>query len=505
MKKITFSTIIFLVPAIAAIVPYSTSLEVKRQIGDFNQTFYQTTDLKMLDSTYQRGWFHSVAQSHFEGKDQATDKSTRFVLLHDIDHTFVPIQPTRVNTRIYPASMNDEGAEMHDKVALLEVHTTVQTNGDSLSKVKASPLKDSDENFKNLVWLLWKKFYPFLPGYFPSEIPAPQVKDDKPHLQWQGLQGNVAVKQNAGTFQAFITSPKIQLDTDQGQIVIQGITFNADMQLVNSEVMKARVNIAEIQLTDKQVPPVKSVIQDITFNADMQSDRTKTMQGDLNIAAVQLTGGKQVRAVKLEGIKLVGHNNMVSEYLTVAMKTSLQKIQVGADHYGPGYGDFEIRHWHLPTLAEIPLQDLAQVQQVNAPKFKLMSLGLAFLNKSPEFALTRLNIHTPNGELRGKLQVKMEPFEGGIFAFFINPFLFFNALNAQLEAHIPQPLLDSFIQNNEVDNTIRQRLKTWRKQGILIPADDQPGYYHSQMQLSGGILQVNGQQLPLATIWNESL
>jgi len=25
------------------------------------------------------------------------------------------------------------------------------------------------------------------------------------------------------------------------------------------------------------------------------------------------------------------------------------------------------------------------------------------------------------------------------------------------------------------------------------------------MQLSGGILQVNGQQLPLATIWNESL
>jgi hypothetical protein len=228
------------------------------------------------------------------------------------------------------------------------------------------------------------------------------------------------------------------------------------------------------------------------------------MQGSLNIATVQLTGGKQVRAVKLEGIKLIGHNNIVSEYLTVAMKTSLQQIQVGADRYGPGYGDFEIRHWHLPTLAKIPLQDLAQVQEANAAKFKLMSLGLTFLNKSPEFALTRLNLNTPDGELRGKLRVKMEAFEGGIFAFF-NPFLLFNALNAQLDAHIPQPLLDSFIQNNDVDKTIRQRLKAWRKQGILIPADDQPGYYRSQMQLSGGILQVNGQQLPLATIWNESL
>jgi hypothetical protein len=501
MKKITFSTLIFLVAAIAAIVPYWTSFEVKRQIGDFNQTFYQTTDLKMLDSTYQRGWFHSVAESNFEGKDQTTDKSTRFILRHEIDHTFVPIQPTRVNTRIYPAKMNDEGAEMHDKVALLEVHTTVQTDGDSLSEVKASPLKDSDENFKHLVWLLWKKFYPDLAGYFPPEISALHLKYDNPHLQWQDLQGSVAVKQNAGTFQAEMHSPKIQLDTDQGKIVIQGITFNADMQLVNSSVLKARVNIAEIQLTDKQVTPVKSVIQDITFNVDMQSS---AMQGSLNIATVQLTGGKQVRAVKLEGIKLIGHNNIVSEYLTVAMKTSLQQIQVGADRYGPGYGDFEIRHWHLPTLAKIPLQDLAQVQEANAAKFKLMSLGLTFLNKSPEFALTRLNLNTPDGELRGKLRVKMEAFEGGIFAFF-NPFLLFNALNAQLDAHIPQPLLDSFIQNNDVDKTIRQRLKAWRKQGILIPADDQPGYYRSQMQLSGGILQVNGQQLPLATIWNESL
>lgn len=504
MKKITFSTFIFFLPAIAAIFPYWTSLEVKRQFGNFNQTFYQTTDLKMLDSTYQRGWFHSVAHSNFEGKDQATDKSTRFILRHDIDHTFVPIQPTMIHTRIYPVLTNDEGAEKREKVALLEVHTTVETNGDSLSRVKASPLKESDENFRNLVWLFWKNFYPDMTRHFPPEIPALLMKYDNPHLQWQGLQGNLAVKQNAGTFQAFITSQKIQLDTDQGQIVIQDITFKADRQLVNTEVMKGHVNIAEIQLTDKQVPPVKSVIQDITFNVDMQSAHTKTIQGSLNIAAVQLTRGKQVRAVKLEGIKLIGHNNIVSEYLTVAIKTSLQQIQMGADHYGPGYGDFEIRHWHLPTLAEIPLQDLTQIQQVNAPKFKLMSLGLTFLNKSPEFALTRLNFNTPDGELHGKLRVKMEAFEGGIFAFF-NPFLLFNALNAQVEAHIPQPLLDSFIQNNEVDKTIRQRLKTWKNLGILKLADDQPSYYRSQMQLSGGILQVNGQQLPLATIWNESL
>ncbi len=192
--------------------------------------------------------------------------------------------------------------------------------------------------------------------------------------------------------------------------------------------------------------------------------------------------------------------------MTIKLKTDLQQIQIDTDHYGQSYGDIEIHHWHMPTLnqikktwEEIRHQDFSPSQQANVAKFRLMPLALTFLNKSPELALTNLNIKTPQGELRGELQIKMKPFKGGFFAFF-NPSSLINALNAQLELHIPQSLLDILIEDKDTHNTIRQRLKTWKEKGILKLNDAAPGYYYSQMQLSDGILQVNGEQRLIATI-----
>ncbi|RKZ42268.1 MAG: hypothetical protein DRQ49_02520 [Gammaproteobacteria bacterium] len=435
MKKIIL-LIISLILGIVTIIPYFAGIEASRQFGYFNQTFYPTNNLKLLDSTYQRGWFHSVAQSRFETSEQnqVADNKANFVFLHEIEHGFVPIQPTVVHSRLYLAQdfQASPSREMFDHDVLLEVQTKVEMNGDNLSTLRT---------------------------------PALTIEDDGASLQWQGLQGSIEVKQNVATVQAEIYTPQIQLDTDQGQIVIQDITFNADMQSANNNVMQG--------------------------------------EGHLNIANAQIIS-KQVPQVKLEGIELVGSHNVVNEYLTFVLKTGLQQMQVGVDHYGPGYGDIELRHWHLPTLthikntlAERRYQGMTLTQRINAAKFQLMPLGLKFLNKSPELALTRLNINTQEGELQARLRVKMEPFEGGIFLLF-NPTLLLNALNAQLEIFLPQSLLDN---SSLAPETIRAYLKMWVKKGFLVASNEEPGYYHSQMQLSNGILQVNGQQLPITNVF----
>jgi uncharacterized protein YdgA (DUF945 family) len=133
-------------------------------------------------------------------------------------------------------------------------------------------------------------------------------------------------------------------------------------------------------------------------------------------------------------------------------------------------------------------------------KLRLAPYGVALLKNTPEFAITRLNFNLPEGELHGKLRVKMEPFDQFALAA-LNPSLLWNILDAQLDMHIPQSLLQD---DSTAQETIRQRLKVWLDQGILIPAEDQPNYYQSQMQLKGGKLEVNGQPLPIEAVLSEN-
>ncbi len=82
----------------------------------------------------------------------------------------------------------------------------------------------------------------------------------------------------------------------------------------------------------------------------------------------------------------------------------------------------------------------------------------------------------------------------------MNPSLLLNALNAELDLQISQSLYN-WTQESSFEtarqNRLGQYLKTLLSQGILIPAADQSDYYRSQIQLKEGILEVNGQQLPV--------
>lgn len=94
MKKIIL-LIISLILGIVTIIPYFAGIEASRQFGYFNQTFYPTNNLKLLDSTYQRGWFHSVAQSRFETSEQnqVADNKANFVFYMKLNMVLCQYNP----------------------------------------------------------------------------------------------------------------------------------------------------------------------------------------------------------------------------------------------------------------------------------------------------------------------------------------------------------------------------------------------------------------------------
>ncbi len=222
------------------------------------------------------------------------------------------------------------------------------------------------------------------------KMPARQVEDDNVRLQWQDLEGTVFAKRNMVAAQIEMHSPQVQLDTEAGYIKIQNLSLAADVQ---------------------------SKVANLVIG-----------EGSLNMADI-LLAGKEKSPVILKDVNLAAHNNLTGDNLMVAVKTRLQQMQVGNEPYGPSHGDFELLHWHMPTLinitntlVEIQNQGLSLQQQSKVAKFRLVPYGLTLLKNTPEFAITRFNLNMPEGDLRGTLRLKMEPF-GGNFLFLFKPFL----------------------------------------------------------------------------------
>ncbi len=408
IKKIIVAFILLILAGIISI-PYWTGKEIEKQFPRFNQAFYKRLDLTILDSTYQRAWFRSYAETLVESSSHQ-----RFILVQKINHGFLPIESPQVHSTLH-SSKDPE----FKQAALIEVQTEVQMNGDSVSHIK---------------------------------MPNLGFQDKKADLQWQGLQGVVYAKRDLSTMQAEFQNPKIQLVTGQGQIIIQNASLKANMQSQNKQA-GATLTVPNIRLIGKNKP-----------------------------------------LVVIKGIKLVGQNNIDNNNLMFALKTGMQEMQVGTDHYGPGVGNFELHHWHVPTLLNIKtalteIQSLPAQQRQSMAMLRLVPYGITLLKNKPEFAMTRLNFNTPEGELNSTLQVKIE--QDVSLAALFDPSLLINAVTAQLEMSIPQSLLDNTGTN--------QSLKTWLDKGFLIPTADNQNYY-SQIHLKEGMLQINGETMPISSL-----
>jgi uncharacterized protein YdgA (DUF945 family) len=446
-QKIFFLlAIILIVLSCLITIPYWTGIEAERRFTHFNESFYPTVNLKTLKTTYQRGWFQSRAETVVEilNFSDASSNPQTLLLIHDIDHGFMPVQSVLIRTSVYSnrpveTVLNKTEDEVN---ILLEVRTAIQLNGDSLSRLR---------------------------------VPTLMINEQNARLQWEGLEGRVYLKRDLSMLKAEMAMPKIDLETTEGQIIIRDVMLNAELQ------------------------PNQAVLM--------------ASKGSLTLAEVEIKG-KQTALVKLQDVTLQGSHDVENDYLSVLLNTGLQQIQVGTEAYGPGYSDFKLHHWHVPTLtriknilSEIRDDRLPKQQQTQIAMFQLMPQGLALLKQNPELAITRLQFITNEGELQGTVRIKMEDFDNPVFTLIMNPYILLNGLNVELDMQISQSLYNWTQEHSKEtasQNPLGQYLKMLLSQGILIPTVEPPNYYRSQIQLKKGVLDINGQQLPLESLLNHA-
>ncbi len=433
MKK-TLLSIVFLTSLLVIGIPYLIGVVAEQQFTNHNPGFYQKANLELVDSTYQRGWFSSVARSTFEmlGISKPASKNSLFTLVHKIEHGILLVQSTSIHTTLHIASdLKAKLVKEFNRDALLDVFTTIQVNGDSVSTLT---------------------------------IPAQEFVSGDFYLRWQDLQGQLHVKQNIA--QVDLYTPQIQLDTLMGQMLSQNVKLNLEVQL----------NAGSIQ----------------GF-------------GDLKIKSLQMEG-ETMLPVKLEKFSLVGNSDIVERNLVVAGEAKSQQVHVGKDSYGPASSNFELHNWDIPTLnnikntlVEVWKQKLPPAQTNRTLMFRLVPYGFELLKSKPELAIKHLNITMPNGELNGKLQVKMQPFSGNLFTTLFDPTTLAKIVDGQLEMHVSQSLVDDSTQETGIQQVIGQQLNIWRNKGILVAAGSR--YYRSQIRLQDGFLWVNDKQIPITTLW----
>jgi uncharacterized protein YdgA (DUF945 family) len=210
--------------------------------------------------------------------------------------------------------------------------------------------------------------------------------------------------------------------------------------------------------------------------------------GNVIMQQLQIHSSEQL-PIQMEQVNLVGkHYAIHQDYLTMAMTVNVQRVHQGTESYGPGIGELELQHWHLPSLLHVG-KTLFQVSPWSkfAPEqlFKFMPEGLVLLQNTPILTIKPFQLLTAEGEIQGQLDAKMEPFNAMLAL--LNPMLILNALTGELDMSIPSALVSATKENTIWQTDINR-----------------PGYAHTRLQIRQGMVDINGEKTPLTTWFSKN-
>ena len=141
MKKIFIVILFLLVMLSTTFIPYQTGVEAEHYMANADKMLPSWLNLKPLDHRYERGWWKSYAQSHFETHQPWIPQIT---LVHHIDHGFLPIRPAKIETF----------SPSEDNTDLFRTQTFIQLNGQSVTQITVPPRKLSLGD-KEIEWKAW--------------------------------------------------------------------------------------------------------------------------------------------------------------------------------------------------------------------------------------------------------------------------------------------------------------------------------------------------------------
>lgn len=245
-------------------------------------------------------------------------------------------------------------------------------------------------------------------------------------LEWKGGNGELTFDAHWKRVQVNARFPEFSLKTAPNAVVLSRLGIEADLQ----EGASGRFFGTH------------------TFNID------KFMSGDTSA----------------EGMRFQARTRESGNQTNIALQYEVKGLTSGADSYGPGVLNIEIRKLNTAALAKME-DTLNQLQQKKMPEAQayMMVMGKMFeafaelAKGAPELEITRLSLKLKQGEISGKAKLVLD---GANANFQENPMVLINALSGEAQVSVPAAVIETVAQRQ-----VEQEIAALKASGKLTPEE----------------------------------
>lgn len=438
MRKFLLTLLLIAILAVV-IIPFFAGIEAEKQFSQVLENYPQQA-LQLKETDYQRGWFFSKAHTTYLSQAKTGLQPQHVMIEHEIRHALPPYFETVIQSMVLSQPEPEATKTPQQFSAQLDpvfIHTVVQVNGDTVSKIRM-PAGDFQRGADNTA------------------------------LQWQNLETEIHTRHQFQQVQNHLQVPQLNYGSVGGQLSVQNLTLNADLQQGFLGFL-----IGEGDLSIRQI--------------ELQSPVLKTTQ--------------------LRDLTMQWRNAIEGENLTLVMDGHLVSVQIGQQTYGPGQMQLELSGLHAPSLRA--LQDrLAEAKAASsAPALMIMGALMQYLPPimahQPTLTIKQFAFDSPNGRSQGTLQVGLAP-KLSVPLNLFQPQSLLNLLNVEFDLQLPEDALHNLIialfelplADPNTAPQVEQQVQTWLTNGWLVE-DKTTHFYRTKAQLQNGMLEINGQQTSL--------
>jgi uncharacterized protein YdgA (DUF945 family) len=376
MKK-AIGLVVAVLVMVCGVAPYGFGIRTEATLTTLVQLAEDILDIPVYITRYTRGWFSSTAETWLTLPPDIAEALRTYVPLV-LQHT-ARAEGLTVGHRIlhgpFPMSLRPGGT-----TSLLPVQTIITST--LVPGVPGASRNGHPAAARPILQVYTTVFlhgagqgHIFMPAFtFPSEA-QPEA-----HIVWDGLQGDVAVDAQGHHVTGAFQSPGLQLLGEDTKFVLHEASVRADVSTARHQVSRSDtfVRVGSVAVTPRTAVQAAWAVTGAELRAT-----TATAGGTL-----QAVADVQLETLRLDNIS-----------------------------YGSGTSHLELYRLHLPALIRL-LQAIRELQQ-DAPDLasfwwrlqlseQLAHLLSELARPSPELSLTRMSLHTPDGEIRARVQARVD-------------------------------------------------------------------------------------------------
>jgi len=345
---------------------------------------------------------------------------------------------------------------------------------------------------------------------FPADYPALL----RTHIAWDG----------AGETLVDLPATRLEGRADRPRIEFKGLRGRATMDAGFSHA-RIQAHLAGVKINEGGDRLLE--IGNVSLNSQSRRDGDGLMLGGgrIDVGSFELLDMGRAVSLRLAGIAIDVESTAQAGMVSGAVSYRLESAQISGEDYGPA--QLKLSMGNLPATVLLKLQHamediqrLPQDQQPMAAVSVLLESGPELLKADPKFAVERLSIKTPEGDIEGRFALQpvgLQWSEVGNFQMVLNklesqlalrmPVSFFKTLFAQQARAQLMRDLQMRRQTGEalempgpkalqqmVDAAAEAQIDRLLAQEVLVRDGE---VLATEASLSSGLLSVNGKTIPL--------